>query len=97
MALIDTHKVVKEFIAVGLKENQAEAITHVISNIDEKLATKADIARLESVNKADISRLESGMKADISRLEDKIDINMKWLIGIGMAILLLLVKMAFFN
>ena len=35
----------------------------------EHLATKADIARLESTTKADIARLEGATKADIARLE----------------------------
>ena len=36
MALIDTHKAVKQFITAGIPEKQAEAITEVISNIDNK-------------------------------------------------------------
>jgi len=52
MALIDTHKAVKQFITAGIPEKQAEAITEVISNIDQHVATKGDIAKLE--NKLDI-------------------------------------------
>ena len=47
MALIDTHKAVKQFTTAGIPEKQAEAITEVISNIDQHVATKSDIARLE--------------------------------------------------
>lgn len=47
MALIDTHKAVKQFMTSGIPERQAEAITEVISSIDQHVATKADIARLE--------------------------------------------------
>jgi hypothetical protein len=47
MALIDTHKAVKQFTTAGIPEKQAEAITEVISNIDQQVATKGDIARLE--------------------------------------------------
>ncbi|MCP4264828.1 MAG: hypothetical protein GY777_04510 [Candidatus Brocadiaceae bacterium] len=47
MALIDTHKAVKQFTTAGIPEKQAEAITEVISNIDQQVATKSDIARLE--------------------------------------------------
>lgn len=47
MALIDTHKAVKQFTTAGIPEKQAEAITEVISNIDQHVATKGDISRLE--------------------------------------------------
>ncbi len=48
MALIDTHKAVKQFTTAGIPEKQAEAITEVISNIDQHVATKGDIAKLEN-------------------------------------------------
>lgn len=48
MALIDTHKAVKQFTTAGIPEKQAEAITEVISNIDQNVATKGDIDRLEN-------------------------------------------------
>ena len=82
MALIDTHQAVKKFVASGFEEKQAEAITEVISNIDQHVATKSDIARLEA-------------KIDI--VENKLDINMKWIIGISGAMFLMLVKLVFFN
>ena len=82
MALIDTHKAVKQFTTAGIPEKQAEAITEVISNIDQHVATKGDITAL---------------KSDIARLEDKLDTNMKWIMSIGIAMFLLLIKIAFFN
>ena len=82
MALIDTHQAVKKFVASGFEEKQAEAITEVISNIDQHVATKSDIARLEA-------------KIDI--VENKLDINMKWIIAISGALFLMLVKLVFFN
>lgn len=75
MALIDTHQAVKKFIASGFKEEQAEAITSIISNLDEKIATKGDIARLE----------------------DKIETEAKWLKGLGLLGIGLLIKIAFFS
>lgn len=82
MALIDTHQAVKKFTSVGLKENQAEAITSVISSMDTQLATKGDISIL---------------KADIEKLEAKIEINMNWIKAIGLVAIGLLIKIAFFN
>lgn len=81
MALIDTHKAVKQFTTAGIPEKQAEAIIEVISNIDSKV-TKSDIEAL---------------KSDIFRLEDKLDTHMKWLMTIGGAMFLLLIKIAFFT
>lgn len=75
MALIDTHQAVKKFIASGFKEEQAEAITSIISNLDEKIATKADIVRLE----------------------DKIEIEARWLKGLGLLGIGLLIKIVFFS
>jgi hypothetical protein len=75
MALIDTHQAVKKFIASGFKEEQAEAITSIISNLDEKIATKADIVRLEN----------------------KIEIEVRWLKGLGLLGIGLLIKIAFFS
>jgi polyhydroxyalkanoate synthesis regulator phasin len=80
--LIDTYKAVKQFTTVGIPEKHAEAITEVISNIDQHVATKRDIAEL---------------KLDISRLEDKIDIHMKWIMAMGGATFLMLVKLVFFS
>jgi polyhydroxyalkanoate synthesis regulator phasin len=82
MALIDTHKAVKQFTTAGIPEKQAEAITEVISSVDSKLATKSDINLL---------------KSDIYRLEDKLDTNMKWIMTVGIAIFLMLIKLTFFN
>jgi len=82
MALIDTHKAVKQFTTAGIPEKQAEAITEVISNIDHQVATKSDIARLES---------------KIDMVNNKFDIHMKWIMGIGGAMFLMLVKLTFFN
>jgi hypothetical protein len=82
MALIDTHKAVKQFTTAGIPEKQAEAITEVISNIDQQVATKSDIARLES---------------KIDMVNNKFDIYMKWIMGIDGAMFLMLVKLTFFN
>ncbi len=86
MALIDTHKAVKQFTTAGIPEKQAEAITEVISNIDQHVATKSDIARLEDK-----------IEANTERLEDKLDNHIKWMFTISGAIFLLLLKLVFFG
>ena len=44
---IDTHAAVRELEAAGLDTAQAEAIVKTIAQADERLATKADIERLD--------------------------------------------------
>ena len=46
--LIDTHDAVKRLRAADMFEKQAEAITDIIANIDDTVATKADIKMLET-------------------------------------------------
>ncbi len=66
----DTHAFVKRLTAVGMPEPQAEALAdEQVRLIDDRLATKEDIARLEASTKQEIARLEAGTKADIARLE----------------------------
>jgi polyhydroxyalkanoate synthesis regulator phasin len=86
MTLIDTHKAIKQFTTAGIPEKQAEAITEVISNIDQQVATKSDIARLEDK-----------IEANIERLEDKLDDHIKGCLLFSGAIFLLLLKLVFFG
>ena len=44
---IDTHAAVRELEAAGLDTAQAEAIVKTIVQADERIATKADIERLD--------------------------------------------------
>ncbi len=46
--LIDTLDAVKKLRAANMPEEQAEAITSIIANIDDTVATKADIKMLET-------------------------------------------------
>lgn len=46
--LIDTLDAVKKLRAANMSEEQAEAITSIIANIDDTVATKADIKMLET-------------------------------------------------
>ena len=87
MALIDTHLTVKEFIAVGMSEEHAEAITRVVARIDNQVASKSDIKEL----KDDISC----MKSDVSDLRSKvakIETSIFWVQGLLFIILGLLLK-----
>jgi uncharacterized protein len=70
VAVFNTHAFVKRLTAVGMPEPQAEALAdEQMRLIDERLATKTDIARLEAASKEDIARLAATTKGDIARLE----------------------------
>ena len=85
-AVFDTHAFVKRLTAVGMPEEQAEALADEQAKlIDERLATKADIAlvqadieALRQATKADIEALRQATKADLAEI--KADI-LKWMFG----------------
>jgi hypothetical protein len=71
---IDTLDYVKKLEAAGVDRHAAEAHAEALrAAIEDELATKADIQRLEANTKAAIHRLE----ASISRLEAKIDTELR--------------------
>jgi hypothetical protein len=66
---IDTLEYVKKLEAAGVDRKAAEAHAEALrAAIEDELATKADILRLET----SIHRLEANTKADILRLEARI-------------------------
>ncbi len=66
---IDTLEASKHLQDVGFNDSQAEAILRVFNTVQDEIATKADINRLEAATKADIKQLEAATKADIKQLE----------------------------
>lgn len=91
--IIDTHLIVKELIDAGASEKQAEILVKrfvardEVESLNNQLATKNDILKLESAVKSDINRLESEIKG--------INTNIKWIIAIGLLIVGILVKNTF--
>ncbi len=71
----DTHKFVKDLMATGFTEQQAEVLAD--GRISGDLATKQDIEGLRVSTKADIEGLRVSTKADIDalRVETKADID----------------------
>ena len=69
---IDTHASIKRLADAGVPDNQAEALVELMAQQHEDVATKADIAALQSATKADIAVLQSATKADIAAINDKI-------------------------
>ena len=48
MYLLDTHATIRDLEAAGFESKQAEAIVSAIGRADEQVATKADVARLDT-------------------------------------------------
>jgi hypothetical protein len=84
MAFLDTHKAIERIISTGVSKETAEAIVESVNIKNDDIATKSDISNLES-------RLEN----KIDMLENKMDINMKWIMAIGVIIIGLLLKNSF--
>jgi len=67
---IDTLEYVEKLEAAGVDRKAAEAQAEALRGaIEDELATKTDILRLEAGTKADFLRLEASTTADILRLE----------------------------
>ncbi len=77
---LDTHAMVKDFLAAGFTGEQAESITNAVRNAQDldlsSLATKADLQAAIQGLKAEMEALRAATKADIenSRLSTKADI-----------------------
>ena len=76
--MFDTHALVKELTQVGMPEQQAEVLARSqAALIDEKLATKVDLKKLELATKRDLKELEQATKRDFKELEQATKRNFK--------------------
>ena len=66
---IDTHASIKRLADAGVPDNQAEALVELMAQQHEDVATKADIAAIQSATKADMAALQSATKIDIAALQ----------------------------
>ena len=70
----DTHKFVKDLTANGMPDKQAEVLAdHYASLLNDRLATKEDLAALPKELKGDISGLRKDMDSAHDKLESKIE------------------------
>ena len=86
---IDTHATIKQLENAGMASRQAEAVVAAISRSDAELATKADLKAEIAAVKAEIAEVKielAGVKADLKIIK----------YFFGPAIILLLLKIAFF-
>ena len=58
---LDTHETVRQFVAAGIPDKQAEVIVAAISRSDSELATKADLAAAVAELKADMLKVAVGI------------------------------------
>jgi hypothetical protein len=71
--VFDTHAFVKRLTAAGMPEAQAEVLAdEQVRLIDDRLATKEDIAKLQAATKEDIAKLQAATTMDIARLHEDI-------------------------
>ena len=83
---IDTLAFSKRLREAGADEKLAEAIVEGITAADTSdLATKGDLAATEAAMTARIDKTEAAMKSDIAAVRT----DLKWMMGIGAAILAL--------
>ena len=76
--MFDTHAFVKELTQAGMPEQQAEVLARSQTTlIDEKLATKEDLKKLELATKRDLKELEQAMKTDLKELEQAMKTDLK--------------------
>jgi hypothetical protein len=79
---MDTHAVVKELVAAGFTDEQAEAVTRVVRKAQDvdfsDLATRSDL----STTKGDLEKNLAVIKADLEKsiAETKAEI-LKWMVG----------------
>ena len=72
--VFDTHAFVKRLTAAGMPEAQAEVLAdEQVRLIDDRLATKEDIAKRQAATREDIAKLQAATKTDLREMELKID------------------------
>ena len=92
VATFDTHEMVKELMAAGFSDEQAEAVTRLLrrsQDIDfSHLATKSDLQTELAAMRAEIVQNKTELKAEIAETKAEI---IKWMFGtIGFQTLIIL-------
>ena len=108
---IDTHATIRELEDAGMDSKQAEVVVAAISRSDAELATKSDLKAELAAVRADIEKLGISTKADLAAVKAELKQDIADLKGemaglkadlkiikyfFGPAIILLLLKIAFF-
>lgn len=107
MARVDTHRLIKNFVASGTTEKQAEIFIDAATIIakDEidflkkdysNLATEKNLLEVKSDLKKDISDIRSDILEIKSEIK-AINTNIKWIMAIGVLIVGILLKGTFIH
>jgi hypothetical protein len=76
--VFDTHAFVKRLTAAGMPEAQAEVLAdEQVRLIDDRLATKEDIAKRQAATRMDIAELQAATKTDLREFELKIEAKLE--------------------
>ena len=76
--ILNTHRYVKQLMAVGMTEAQAEAQVEIfIHFISDKLVTKQALKETELLLKRDIKELDVKLETRIKELETKLETRIK--------------------
>ena len=84
---IDTHASIKRLADAGVPDNQAEALVELMAQQHEDVATKADIAALNTTINDKIAMINDKMatKTDIAEVKTQLLISMIALGGVMIA------------
>lgn len=69
---IDTHDTVRQFVAAGIPDKQAEAIVAALSRSDADIATRTDLRQEIASVKADLQREIVAVRADLDVLRSEV-------------------------
>lgn len=90
----NTYIVIKALRETGMPELQAEAVANAIADMtNSNAATKADISEAVREMKADFVELRSDVRADIAGLKGQVDTLVKFMLPIGVAVIIGVVKL----
>jgi len=84
--MISTHVAYKKLVSKGMSDELAEAVTEIMEEKQDGLVTKSDL-------KLGIAELKSEFDLKTTRL----DTSLNWMKTIGIACLLLLIKLTFYK
>ena len=62
---IDTHETVRQFVAAGIPDKQAEVIVAAISRADSEIVAKSDLTAAVAELKADVLKVAIGIAVGI--------------------------------
>lgn len=104
MALIDTHELIEELVAAGEKKEVALIIAKTARQSNDNLVNKSDLKLSVSELRSEMSSMKSELRSEMSDMKhdlgtriEKIDTNLNWLKAIGLLLVGLGIKAAFFN